>query len=350
LGYPSFLAKKTLSYFAALIATVSIVYIGTYPEIQKVIISSSNFLAGQYEQSLLKSGKGLTATQIHTLVAGFKSNYLSAFGFSQPLPVKYALQLYNLLSFHFGTTFFIDAPNGSNQVSSVISAYLPNTILLFTTGTLLLIVLGTIIGLFAARAAGSIWDRIVPFVAVIHSSLPTWWLGFLLIAGLAYSVALFPTSGMMAIPTPTNPLAYVGSLMYHMTLPLIAFLIVNIGGFAYVIRSLVVSTLGEDFVLTAKARGFNESRIVFRHVLRTASPAIATQSILAVAGSFGGVLTVEIVFNWPGVGLLTYNSILANDVPIILGVTFVLTLILLAGLYIGDIVYGLLDPRIKSGG
>jgi peptide/nickel transport system permease protein len=350
LGYLSFLVKKTVSYFAALIATISIVYIGTYPEIQKVIISSSNFLAGQYEQSLLKSGKGLTATQIHTLVAGFKSNYLSAFGFSQPLPVKYALQLYNLLSFHFGTTFFIDAPNGSNQVSSVISAYLPNTILLFTTGTLLLIVLGTIIGLFAARAAGSIWDRIVPFVAVIHSSLPTWWLGFLLIAGLAYSVALFPTSGMMAIPTPTNPLAYVGSLLYHMTLPLIAFLIVNIGGFAYVIRSLVVSTMGEDFVLTAKARGFNESRIVFRHVLRTASPAIATQSILAVAGSFAGGLTTEIVFNWPGVGLLTYASILANDVPIILGITFVLTLVLLAGLYVGDVVYGLLDPRIKSGG
>ncbi len=325
-------------------------YIGTYPEIQKVIIASSNYLAGQYEQSLLRSGRGLTESQIQSFVAGFKANYLSAFGFNQPLPVKYAFQLYNLLTFHFGTTFFIDAPNGSNQVSAVIAAYLPNTILLFTSGTLLLIVLGTIIGLFAARAAGSVWDRIVPFVAVIHSSLPTWWLGFLLIAGLAYSVAIFPTSGMMSIPAPTDPLLYVASLLYHMTLPLIAFLIVNIGGFAYVIRSLVVSTLGEDFVVTAKARGFNESRIVFRHVLRTASPAIATQSILAVATSFAGGLTTEIVFNWPGVGLLTYESILANDVPIILGITFVLTLVLLAGLYIGDVVYGLLDPRIKSGG
>jgi peptide/nickel transport system permease protein len=350
LGYLSFLVKRSVSYLAALIATISIVYVGTYPEIQKVIIASSNYLAGQYQQSLLRSGRGLTEAQVQSFVAGFKTNYLSAFGFNQPLPIKYALQVYNLLTFHFGTTFFIDAPNGSNQVSAVIAAYLPNTILLFTTGTLLLIVLGTVIGLFAARAAGSIWDRIVPFVAVVHSSLPTWWLGFLLIAGLAYSVAIFPTSGMMSIPAPTNPLAYVGTLMYHMTLPLIAYLIVNIGGFAYVIRSLVVSTLGEDFVVTAKARGFNESRIVFRHVLRTASPAIATQSILAVATSFGGVLTTEIVFNWPGVGLLTYNSILANDVPIILGITFVLTLVLLVGLYIGDIVYGLLDPRIKSGG
>lgn len=325
-------------------------YVGTYPEIQKVIVSSSNYLAGQYQQQLLKNARGLTQSQIHTLVASFKANYLSAFGFNEPLPVKYALQLYNLLTFHFGTSFFIDAPNGSNQVGQIIAAYLPNTILLFTTGTLLLILLGTIIGLLAARAAGSIWDRIVPFVAVIHSSLPTWWLGFLLIAGFAYSLAWFPTSGMMSIPPPSNPLLYLGSLLDHMTLPLIAFLIVNIGGFAYVIRSLVVSTLGEDFVVTAKARGFSEGRIVFRHVLRTASPAIATQSILAVTASFGGSLTTEIVFNWPGVGLLTYNSILANDVPIILGITFVVTLVLVAGLYIGDIVYGLLDPRIKSGG
>ncbi len=350
MGYLYFVAKRTVSYFAALIATISIVYIGTYPEIQKVIISSSNFLAGQYQQTLLRTSKGLTAAQIHTLVAGFKSNYLSAFGFNQPLPVKFGLQLYNLMTFHFGTSFFINAPNGSNQVSSVIAAYLPNTILLFTTGTVLLIVLGTIIGLFAAKSAGGILDKIVPFVAVIHSSLPTWWVGFLLIAGLAYGVSLFPTSGMMSIPPPGNPLSYVGSLLDHMTLPLVAFLIVNIGGFTYVIRSLVVSTIGEDFVITAKARGFSESRIIFRHVLRTASPAIATQSILAVTGSFAGGLTTEIVFNWPGVGLLTYESILANDVPIILGITFVLTVVLLVGLYIGDVVYGLLDPRIKSGG
>ena len=350
MGYGSFLVKKTVSYFSALIVTLSIVYIGTYPEIQKVIIASSNFLTGQYQQSLLKNSKGLSQAQIHTLVLGFKANYLSAFGFNQPLPIKFVLQIYNLLTFHFGTTFFIDAPNGSNQVGAVIAAYLPNTILLFTTGTILLIILGTIIGLFAARAAGSVWDRIVPFVAVVHSSLPTWWLGFLLIAGLAYSLALFPTSGMMSVPAPSNPLLYAGSLLDHMTLPLLAFLIVNIGGFAYVIRSLVVSTMGEDFVVTAKARGFTESRIIFRHVLRTASPAIATQSILAVTGSLAGGLTTEIVFNWPGVGLLTYDSILANDVPIILGITFVLTVVLLIGLYIGDIVYGLLDPRIKSGG
>ncbi|MHB2036906.1 MAG: ABC transporter permease [Nitrososphaerales archaeon] len=349
MGYPTFLVKKTASYIMALMATVSILYLGTYPEIQKVITASANYLTAQYQQQLIKHSSGITSTQIASLVATFKTTYLAQFGFDKPLPEKFALQIYNLLTFHFGTAYFIHAPSGSLEVTSIIAAYLPNTILLFTSGTLLLIVLGTIIGLLAARSAGSVWDRLVPFVAVVHSSLPTWWLGFLLIAGLAYGVRLFPSSGITSVPVPHNPLFYAFSVFDHMTLPLIALLIVGLGGFAYVIRSLVISTLGEDFVLTARARGLPESKVIFRHVLRTASPAIATQSILAVTGSFAGSLTTEIVFNWPGVGLLTYDAIIANDVPIIIGITFVLTIFLLIGLYIGDLVYGLLDPRIKTG-
>ncbi len=79
------------------------------------------------------------------------------------------------------------------------------------------------------------------------------------------------------------------------------------------------------------------------------SPSIATQSVLAVAGSFGGAITTEVVFRWPGLGLLTYESILSNDLPIIIATTFVLTIVLLLGLYIGELLYGVLDPRIKAG-
>ncbi len=331
-------------------ATVSILYLGTYPVIQEVITKSANFVAGQYEEELLKHNTGdLTNQEISNLVATYKATYLSQFGFNKPLPEKFSLQIIKLLTFHFGNAYFLRAPSGSTDVSAILRAYLPNTILLFTTGTLLLILIGTVIGLLAARSAGSVWDRLVPFVAVVHSSLPAWWLGFLLIAGLAYSVKLFPSSGITSVPVPHNPIFYVGSVMDHMTLPLISLLIVGLGGFAYVIRSLVISTIGEDFVLTARARGISESRIMFRHVLRTASPAITTQSILAVTGSFAGSLTTEIVFNWPGVGLLTYEAVIANDVPVIIGITFVLTIFLLVGLYIGDLVYGLLDPRIKTG-
>ena len=153
----------------------------------------------------------------------------------------------------------------------------------------------------------------------------------------------------MSVPPPISLIGRIGDFLDHLTLPLLSFFVVNVGSFGYVIRSLVVSTMSEDFVLTAKARGISDQRILFSHVLRTVSPSIATQSLIAVASSFAGGLTTEVVFRWPGLGLLTYNAILSNDLPIIIASTFVLTIILLLGLYIGEMMYGVLDPRIKAG-
>jgi len=334
----------------ALFATVSILYIGIYPALQHVITNQANAAAQLFQQSLLKNSHGsLTQAQVQAEVAGFKANFLSAFGFSQPFPVKYALQLYHLFTFQFGTSYFELAPDGSNLVSSIIVSYLPNTITLFVSGTLLVVLVGTVIGLLAARSAGGKLDRSIPFFAIFHSSLPAWWVGFLFIAFFAYTINLFPSGGIISVPQPTGILPRFGDFLYHLTLPLTAFFLVTVGGFAYVIRSLVVSTMGEDFVLTARARGISGNRILFRHVLRTVSPSIVTQAILNVAASFAGAITVEVVFRWPGLGLLTYVSILSNDIPVILATTFVLTIILLLGLYLGELMYGILDPRIRSG-
>lgn len=348
--YKRYVLVKSISYAVALVATVSILYIGIYPALQHVITAQANAETQLFQQALAKTAHGaLTQDQIRTQAAEFKANFLNQFGFSEPLPVKYALQLYHLVTFQFGRSYFTLAPNGSNVVSTIIAAYLPNTILLFTTGTLLVVFVGSVVGLLAAKAAGGKLDKAIPFIAVFHSSLPTWWVGFLFIAYFAYSLGLFPSGGIVSVPPPPGLIGRFGDFLYHLALPLMAFFVVNIGGFAYVIRSLVVSTMGEDFVLTARARGISENRVLFRHVLRTVSPSIATQAILNVAASFGGAITVEVVFRWPGLGLLTYNSILSNDLPIIIASTFVLTIILLLGLYLGELLYGLLDPRIKAG-
>jgi len=348
--YTRFLIVKTISYAVALVATVSILYVGIYPSLQRVIQNQANAAGQQFMQSLLKTSHGsLTQAEVQAETALYKASFLRQFAFNQPLPVKYVTQLERMFTFHFGTSYFTLAPNGSNLVSNIIAAYLPNTILLFTTGTILVVVAGSLIGLQAARSAGGKLDRSIPFIAVFHSSLPTWWVGFLFIAFFAYTLKLFPSGGIISVPPPSGVIPHFGDFLYHLALPLLAFFVVNVGGFAYVIRSLVVSTMGEDFVLTAKARGISDNRILFRHVLRTVSPSIATQAVLAVAGSFGGAITVEVVFRWPGLGLLTYESILSNDLPIIMATTFVLTVILLLGLYLGELMYGVLDPRIRSG-
>lgn len=354
MGFKRFIAIKSASYFSVLIATVSILYLATFHIIQAVIISSAQAQATQYQKGLELSGaaRSMTPAQLSEAVKAYATNYLAQFGFSSPPYLRFILQIGDLLSFKFGDAYYITW-GGSRNVGVIIAAYLPNTILLFTTATLILIAAGTIIGLLAAKSAGSVWDRIVPIVAVVHSSLPAWWLGFLLVAAFAYIYPIFPAEGMVspAVASPHTLIGYflyLDSLLSHMTLPLLSILIVGIGGFAYIIRSLVISTMGEDFVLTARARGISESRLLFRHIFRTASPAIATQAILAVAGSFAGALVTEIVFSWPGIGLLTYTAIFTGpDLPVIIGITFVLTIVLLIGLFLGEMVYGILDPRIR---
>ena len=350
MGYIRFVVFKSISYFVALVATVTILYVGIYPALQRVIQNQATYETQLFTQQLAKASHGtLTQAQVLAQAAAFKVNFLAQFGFNQPLPVKFALQMAHLFAFQFGNSYFLLAPNGSNNVTEIIVAYIPNTILLFTTGTLVFVLAGSVIGLLAARSAGGKLDRSIPFIAVFHSSLPTWWVGFLFIAFFAYMLNIFPSGGIISVPPPTGILAQFGDFLYHLALPLTAFFVVNVGGFAYIVRSLVVSTMGEDFVLTAKARGIAPNRILFSHVLRTVSPSIATQTVLAVAGSFGGGLTTEVVFRWPGLGLLTYISILANDIPTIIASTFVLTIILLLGLYTGELLYGVLDPRIKAG-
>ncbi|MEM0131411.1 MAG: ABC transporter permease [Saccharolobus sp.] len=347
MGYGIFVLKKGISYFLVLIATLTILYVFTFPILQEVIAKSINFEVAQFTQELLKHSHNLNSTQLQLSIQKYKESLISAYGLNQPIIDKYFIQMYNLLRFNFGDAYFLQAPSGSRQVSAIIAYYLPNTILLFTTATIIFIIVGTIIGLLSAKSR--FWEKVIAIIAVIHSSIPTWWLGFVLIAALAYSIKVFPSGGMTSIPPPKNPFDYGISVLYHMSLPLITIFIVNVGGFAYIVRSLVASIMKEDFIITAKARGLPDSRILYRHVLRSASPSIATQAILALAGSLGGSLTTEVVFQWPGVGLLTYIAITLDDLPIILGITYVLTIVLLLGLFLGELVYGILDPRIKVG-
>ena len=347
MGFKTYLLKKVLIYFSVLIATMTILYIFTFPILQQVIISTINVDVSRFEEALIRHSHNLNMTQVNIEVEKYREYLISAYGLNKPIVEKYFIQMYNLLRFNFGDAYFLQAPSGSRKVSAIIAYYLPNTILLFTTGTIIVIIAGTFIGLLAANT--KIWDKIVAVIAIVHSSLPTWWFGFILLAAFAYSIKLFPPGGMVSIPPPKNPFDYGLSVLDHMVLPLLALFIVGVGGFAYVVRSLVASILKEDFVITAKARGLPNSTILYKHVLRAASPAIATQAILAVAGSLGGSVTTEVIFEWPGVGLLTYWAIGQNDLPVILGVTYVLTIVLVAGLFLGELVYGLLDPRIKVG-
>ncbi len=355
MGYKVFLLKTAIIYVTVLFAAMTILYVFTYPVVQKLYWDYVKYAANQMRTQLLKAHKGaVNITSVNILVDRYEQSLIKALGLNQPLIIRYAIQMWDLLTFHFGVTppdvsYPSYAP--TNKISVLIAVALPRTILLFTTGTVIIVVVGILLGVLAARYQGSAYDKAIPVIAVIHSSLPTWWIGFLLIAGLAYDLHWFPPNGMVSygLTFSQEPLQYTMSLLDHMTLPLLAFFIVNIGGFAYVVRSLALATSKEDFVLTAKARGLPERKIVFGHILRTASPSIVTQVMLMLASSLAGGLTTEIVFVWPGVGLLTYEAVMEQDEATIMAITYVLTLVLVIALFLNEVIKGMLDPRIKAG-
>jgi peptide/nickel transport system permease protein len=134
-----------------------------------------------------------------------------------------------------------------------------------------------------------------------------------------------------------------------MALPLATVVFVSFGAWTYITRNIVVGTLQEDFVMAARAKGLPERKILYGHVLRTASPPIVTMSILSLLSSLGGAIITESVFTWPGMGRLYWIALQQGDLRVLLGLTFVTTFIFVVAMVLVDLVYGFLDPRVKVG-
>ena len=237
--------------------------------------------------------------------------------------------------------------SGSQLVRDIIMERLPRTVLLFTTATIISAIAGLFLGLLAAYKRGGILDNLVTLAAMISASFPMWWIGMIMIEIFSYSLGLFPSGGMTSVPPPKGTLAYLADLLYHMTLPLITIVLVSLGGWAYVTRSILVGATKEDYVLAAKARGLAERSVLLRHVLRPSLPPILTMIALSLVASLSGAIITEIVFNWPGMGLLYWEAIETLDVPVILGLTYVFTLVFIITMVILDILYIVLDPRVR---
>jgi peptide/nickel transport system permease protein len=147
----------------------------------------------------------------------------------------------------------------------------------------------------------------------------------------------------------TGSIAFIIDLLWHMALPLATVVFVSFGAWTYITRNIVVGTLQEDFVMAARAKGLPERKIIYGHVLRSASPPIVTMSILSLIGSLGGAIITESVFTWPGMGRLYWIALQQGDLRVLLGLTFITTFIFVVAMVLVDLVYGFLDPRVKVG-
>ena len=169
----------------------------------------------------------------------------------------------------------------------------------------------------------------------------------LMILAFAFAWHVFPSQANPLTP-PSDP-AYALDLLYHMILPLLTIIIVGFGAWAYTVRYFLVGILGEDYIMAKRTAGIAEKRIVYSHALKNAAPPIITVITLSLAGSLSGAITIEAVFGWPGMGSLYYEAIGLLDIPIIIGITYVLTLIFVITVFVTDILYAYFDPRVKVG-
>ena len=262
-------------------------------------------------------------------------------------PQRIGLTMYKILILDFGHATFLTSDAGSSDVKDILSEKLPRTILLFTTATIIISVIGVFLGALSGSKVGSAVDRITSTFAVISSSFPVWWVGMLMIFLFAFMYQIFPARATPSIP-PTDP-GYIFALLYHMTLPVITIVLIGFGAWAYLVRNFMIGIMQEDFIAAKKIMGINKRKIIYGHAIKNAAPPIVTVLALSLSGSLGGAIITEAVFDWPGMGRLYFEAITVMDLPVIIGATYVLTVFFLVSILVADLLYGYFDPRVKTG-
>jgi len=272
---------------------------------------------------------------------------IKALGLDNPWysPQRIGFTMYKILILDFGNATFLTSDSGSSNVGEILLEKIPRTVLLFTTATIIISMIGIFLGALSSSKVGSVVDRLTSTFAVISSSFPVWWIGMLMIFLFAFTYHIFPARATPSI-LPSEP-GYVVALLYHMALPLITIVIIGFGSWAYLVRNFMVGTMQEDFITAKKAIGIKKNKIIYRHALKNAAPPIVTILALSLSGSLGGAIITEAVFDWPGMGRLYFEAISVMDLPIIIGATYVLTVLFLISIFIADLLYGYFDPRVK---
>jgi len=276
-------------------------------------------------------------------------NRVKTLGLDSPWysPQRIGLTMYKILILDFGNATFLTSDSGSSDVRDILMEKLPRTILLFTTATIIISIVGIFLGALSGSKVGSKTDRLTSTFAVVSSSFPVWWVGMLMIFLFAFVYQIFPARATPTIPS-SDP-GYILALLYHMTLPLITIVLIGFGAWAYLVRNFMVGIMQEDFISAKRTMGIKQKKIVYSHAIKNAAPPIITILALSLSGSLGGAIITEAVFDWPGMGRLYFEAITVMDLPVIIGATYVLTVFFLASIFMADLLYGYFDPRVRTG-
>jgi peptide/nickel transport system permease protein len=268
-----------------------------------------------------------------------KQELRHALGLDLPLPLQYGRWLLRTASGDFGTSIATQIP-----VTALVVPRFFNTLLLTSASLLLSIVIGYGVGVFAALRARSVFDRVTMSVTLIAGSTPPFWLGLILVLLFAIRWRWLPVSGMQDMAGDGG----IGDLSRHLVLPAVTTALGPAAIITRMVRSSVREALGRPHVRVARAKGLSRGTLLRRHVILNALPPVITITGLQLGFLLGGALLTEVVFAWPGLGALLYDSITARDLPVVQATTLLIALAFVLVNIFADLLNALLDPRLRE--
>ncbi len=264
------------------------------------------------------------------------------FGIDDPLPQQFVNYLGDSLRGEFGYSFI----SGRPVMDSVVQRVGP-TLILVGTATVLSTLLGIVIGIKGAWRRGSPFDTGSLLGSLTLYSMPEGWLGMILLITFAGTLGWLPAGGIESTDELTG-IAHILDIAKHLALPCLTLTLGYIGEFAIIMRSSLLEVMGEDFVLTARAKGVRDRDVRRRHAVPNALLPTFTLAFYSVGFILGGAVIVEQVFSWPGLGQLTYRAIQGSDYPVIQAVFLLSSAAVIFFNLLADVLYGYLDPRVKE--
>lgn len=249
-----------------------------------------------------------------------------------------------VVGLHLGYSNYYHQP-----VASLVVGRLPATMLLMAASLVLAAAIGVLAGVVASLRPHGWLDNLALVLSVTTFGAPNFWVGLMLMVLLAVKFPIFPVAGLETLDARVGGMARIVDVARHLVLPALSLGLFYAGIYARVTRAAMLEVKGADFIRTARAKGLSEHRIAWKHALRNALLPVVTLVGLQIGAMIGGAVVVETVFNWPGVGTLLLEAVQARDLPVVLGVLLVTSVVVIVSNIVVDIVYLWIDPRLSRG-
>lgn len=286
-----------------------------------LIVSSAIRLTGDPAMMMFQGGGSMTEDDLARIRA--------ALGTDKPFIVQYLTFLKGLVTLDLGRSFV-----GGAQVSTLIGNALPATLLLAFISMVVSIVLSIPLGIKAATARGKGADQLIRILSLVGLSFPNFWLATMLVLLFSITLGWLPPSGMSGVASYVMPAVTMGVILTATNVRLV--------------RTSMLDTLQSQYIMVARAKGLSENKVLYKHALRNCAIPLITYFGLQFGGLLGGIVVIERVFNWPGMGSLAFDAVASRDYPVLQAVITVLALMIVGINLLVDIAYGLVDPRIRT--